>query len=219
MRINRGFTLVEVLVTIAIFALLGLGSFSILDQVLSTKKQSEQRFEKIEQLQFSWLLMEQDLRQAVAKPTRPNMDEVVHQYVTNDVDNIDSESGVLAFVRSGFDNPGLRLPRSELQPIVYRVRDGELQRLSFTFVNDTSGEPQVQTLLTDVESFQVRFYRQAGQADDNSGVAQGWNTSWSTTGDMPAAIEVTINSRVFGEMYRVFLTSGVASSKGSDDDS
>lgn len=215
---QRGFTLVEVLVTLAIFALLGLGSFSVLDQVLRTKQQSEQRLGAIEQLQYAWLLIENDIRQAAPKPTRPDGNDVVNYYISNSSTQFDSDGGALALIRSGYDNPGLLLPRSELQPVVYRVRDNTLQRVSSYFVNDRLFEPQVQPLLDNIDALQVRFFRSKAQADGNTGKSAGWTDEWSSEKAMPAALEVTLQSQDFGEMSRVFLIAGGLDSAEGDDD-
>ncbi|MCJ8316870.1 type II secretion system minor pseudopilin GspJ [Idiomarina sp.] len=218
-----GFTLVEVLVTMAIFAVIGIASYQVLSQMVSTEQQSSERRESLEQLQFSQLLMQQDIRQLVAKPTRPNDTEVTHQYLSNDVGYFDSERGVLAFVRSGFDNPGDVLPRAELQPVIYRVMDGQLQRVSYSFVNDRGNEPTVQTLLSGVTDLSFRFYRAAGQSDGNRGLDKGWNAEWRSEGDLPKAIEVTLQTEQYGEIKRIFLVAGAGqaeaqSSGGSNAD-
>ena len=54
---QSGFTLVEVLVTMAIFAVIGIASYQVLSQMVSTEQQSSERRESLEQLQFSQLLM------------------------------------------------------------------------------------------------------------------------------------------------------------------
>lgn len=205
---QRAFTLVEVLVTMAIFALIGIASFTVLDQMAKTEQQSKQAREQLQTLQFGFLLMQQDIRQAVMKPTRPRGVEVVHQYVTNEPDFADSDSGLLALVKSGYDNPGLLLPRAELQPVIYRVRDEVLQRVTFAYVNDRSDQPVVQDLMSGVESLSVRFYRRQQQAEANQGIGGGWQASWQTRGDLPAAIEVTLQTEAFGEIQRVLLTTG-----------
>ena len=202
---TKGFTLVEVLVTMVIFAVIGIASFQVLNQMVSTEEQSQQQREQLERLQFSQLLMQQDLRQMVAKPTRPSGTEVVHQYLSNDPGYFDSDGGVLAFVRSGFDNPGYMMPRSELQPVVYRLWDGNLQRVTQTFVNGRSADPSVQTLLENVNELSFRFYRSDTASNANQGVEQGWSDSWETEGDLPKAVEVTIRSENFGTIRRVFL--------------
>lgn len=215
---QRAFTLVEVLVTMAIFALIGIASFTVLDQMAKTEQQSKQAREQLQQLQFGLLMMQQDIRQAVIKPTRPRGVEVVHQYITNDADFADSDSGLLALVKSGYDNPGLLLPRAELQPVIYRVQDETLQRLSFAYVNDRSDQPVVQDLLQGVQSLQVRFYRQSQQAEANQGLNEGWQGSWQTRGDLPAAVEVTLQTRAFGEIQRVLLTTGSTTDLAATDE-
>ncbi|MCP1339198.1 type II secretion system minor pseudopilin GspJ [Idiomarina sp. M1R2S28] len=206
---NKGFTLVEVLVTMVIFAIIGIASFQVLNQMVNTEEQSQKQREQLERLQFSQLLIQQDIRQMVAKPTRPSGVEVTHQYLSNDPGYFDSDGGVLAFVRSGFDNPGNMMPRSELQPVVYRLWDGNLQRVTETFVNDRSSEPSVQTLLEGVEELSFRFYRSDGVSNANQGLEQGWSDSWESSGDLPQAVEVTIRSKNFGTIRRVFLIAAV----------
>ena len=130
--------------------------------------------------------------------TRPNGTDVVRRYVSSDERLAESDSGLLALVKSGYDNPGLLLPRAELQPVIYRVREGVLERITYAYVNDRSDEPAVQPLMTGVEEFNVRFFRaqqSAGDSLQNQGINSGWQGSWDTEGDMPLAIEITVVSK------------------------
>jgi len=213
----KGFTLVEVLVTMVIFAIIGIASFQVLNQMVNTEEQSQKIRERLERLQFSQLLMQQDIRQMVAKPTRPSGLEVSHQYLSSDPEYFDSDGGVLAFVRSGFDNPGNLMPRSELKPVVYRLWNGSLQRVTQTFVNDRSSEPTVQTLLENVTELSFRFYRNNEVSNANQGVEQGWSDSWQSSGDLPKAVEVTIRSENFGTIRRVFLVAALSQGIDSPD--
>ena len=101
------------------------------------------------------------------------------------------------------------MPRSELQPVVYRLWDGNLQRVTETFVNDRSSEPSVQTLLEGVDELSFRFYRSDGVSNANQGLEQGWSDNWESSGDLPQAVEVTIRSKNFGTIRRVFLIAAV----------
>jgi len=213
---NKGFTLVEVLVTMVIFAVIGIASFQVLNQMVNTEEQSQKQREQLERLQFSQLLMQQDIRQMVAKPTRPSAMEVTHRYLSNAPRYFESDGGVLAFVRSGFDNPGYILPRSELQPVVYRLREGDLQRVTETFVNDRSSEPSIQTLLEDVSELSFRFYRSETGSRSSRDTEEGWSDNWESAGDLPQAVEVTIGSENFGTIRRVFLIAGVGQLAADD---
>lgn len=61
---TAGFTLVEVLVALAIFALIGVAGFSMLDQVLRTQRQTEGRLERLAEMQRAMHLIMLDFSQA-----------------------------------------------------------------------------------------------------------------------------------------------------------
>lgn len=63
---TAGFTLVEVLVALAIFALIGMAGFSMLDQVLRTQAQTDGRLERLAELQRAMHLMTLDFNQAIS---------------------------------------------------------------------------------------------------------------------------------------------------------
>ena len=64
---TAGFTLVEVLVALAIFALIGVAGFSMLDQVLRTQRQTEGRLERLAEMQRAMHLITLDFSQARGK--------------------------------------------------------------------------------------------------------------------------------------------------------
>lgn len=198
MRPVRGFTFIEVLVAVAIFAVLALSSALIFAQMNDSSRISEARHQRLSELQFAFLVLDRDVRQMVARPVRAIPEENRRYYVSNSGDLIDSDMGGLAFVRAGWSNPGMMLPRSELQPVVYRVRDNVLQRLHRPFVDDASGEQGVQNLLTGVEDFEVLFMHQADQYE-----------RWQRQDDLPDVVVVRIMLEDFGLVERWLLTSGV----------
>ncbi len=112
-----------------------------------------------------------------------------------------SDSGALGFVRAGWTNPQAMLPRSELQPVVYRVRDHVLQRLYYPFVDATNAEPAIQDLLTEVESFEVMFSLAANQPE-------GKTSGWLQQNELPTRVYIRIEHKHFGVIERVLLTSG-----------
>lgn len=61
---TAGFSLVEVLVALAIFALIGVAGFSMLDQVLRTQRLTEGRLERLAELQRAMYLLTVDFSQA-----------------------------------------------------------------------------------------------------------------------------------------------------------
>lgn len=159
----RGFTLIEVMVAMVVLALIGLASAAVLSQMTKAEETSKKRHALLSELQFTLLIMDRDVRQMVARTIRATEEQAKHIYLTNKANTADSDSGALAFVRGGWSNPEHMLPRSELQPVAYRVRDQVLQRIYQPFVDSVSSEPAVQNLLSQVESFEIEFSGDNGE--------------------------------------------------------
>lgn len=197
----NGFTLVEVLVTMVILALLGLGAANVVQTMTTSKEQSEQSITRLTQLQYFMLMLEQDFRSMVA---RPNATGQFLYY----------NRGQLAFVRSGWFNPAGMLPRSTLQPVSYTVRESQLVREYFPYVDVSPGEDPVQQIVLDgVTDLQARFYYRptpSGQATTNTSVAAkgSWSTNWDRPEELPQAVEITLTTERWGELRRVFLLTG-----------
>lgn len=196
----KGFTLVEVLVTMVILALLGLGAASVVQTMTTSKEQSEQSIARLAQLQYFMLTLEQDIRSITARPNATGQLLYFNR-------------GQLAFVRSGWFNPAGMLPRSTLQPVAYVVREEQLVREFFPYVDVSPGEePVEQVVLDGVTEMAARFYlvpepRRA--ADGSSVPSKGrWSSDWSSADELPHAIEITLTTERWGELHRVFLLTG-----------
>ncbi|WP_088331188.1 type II secretion system minor pseudopilin GspJ [Lacimicrobium sp. SS2-24] len=199
----RAFTLLEMLIAMAIFSMIGLASHQVLTTVLDSDALSSARTAKLQSLQRAMLFMERDLLQATARSVRIN-GEASEQVLQGGANLLESEADGLILVRSGWHNPQLMLPRSTLQPVAYRLYDGELQRLYGNYPDNIIGfEPRIKTLLTDVEDFQVQFVvAPASQARQLE-----WKDSYQGT-VLPQAIAITIRSKDFGLIRREFLLTG-----------
>ncbi|MCL5255602.1 MAG: type II secretion system minor pseudopilin GspJ, partial [Gammaproteobacteria bacterium] len=110
---------------------------------------------------------------------------------------IDSDSGGIAFVRAGWTNPQQMLPRSELQPVSYRIRDEVLQRVSQPFVDDASGEAQIQNLLEGVTELAVNFIFRGEEVE-----------RWELQHSLPDIVIVRLETQEFGVIERWLLVSG-----------
>ncbi|RUO42989.1 type II secretion system protein GspJ [Aliidiomarina taiwanensis] len=194
----RGFTLIEVMLAMAVLAIIGMASASVFQQMTQAESRSSERHALLAELQFALLIIDRDVRQLVARNRRAEGQQESF-YISNDSRLLESDSGGLAFVRAGWVNPQQALPRSELQPVVYRVRDQVLQRLSLPFVDSVSGQPQVQALLTGVENFEVQF------------TTPGTGTQvsrWQQAEQLPEQVRIRIEHAQLGVIERVLLTSG-----------
>lgn len=200
-RQQRGFTLLEILVAITIFTLIGIASNSVLNRVLDGDEISQEKFQALQRLQRVMLTIERDVLQAANRPVRVEGEN--NEVVMSGGANIfDSEADGVGFVRAGWMNPQLILPRSNMQTVAYRLAEGRLEKLYSNYVDNVVGaEPKVKVLLEDVVDFQVEFYLGPKQdAEDTS----NWGDVFTGT-QLPEAIAISITTENFGEIKRKFL--------------
>lgn len=196
MKVTRatGFTLIEVLLATAIFAVISLASFSVLDGVMRTKEGAESKQNKLNELQRAWLIIERDLLQIAWRSVRMNGESPATNYLYTSQSNYDDSDQWLSFVRAGWSNPNLILPRGDLQAIAYRIHEERFERLHFNFVDAVVGEePKVRPLLLGVEQMQVQYY-----------VDNKWHEKLPT-GAWPRAIDVNLTIKGIGDVNRKFL--------------
>jgi general secretion pathway protein J len=197
---RRGFTLIEILVAMAIFTLIGLASTGVLNSVINSDQLSSERFAKLEELQRAMLTIERDILQIVPRALRVN-GEPVSAVISGGEDVLNSDADGLGFVRAGWHNPQMLLPRSTLQAIGYRLQEEQLQRLYGNYVDNVIGyEPKIKILLSDIEDFRVSFLTEVEQLEK----PEEWQESYSNA-NIPIAISITLVSKTFGEIRREFI--------------
>lgn len=198
---NRGFTLIEILIAMAIFTMIGLGATALLSTVIDSDELSGQKFSRLQQLQRFMLTLERDVQQAMPRAVR--IDGETNNIVMRGGEQADdSDAGGLAFVRGGWHNPKLALPRSTLQAVAYRLKDNKIERLNTIYVDNVLGnEPKIRTLLDEVTDFSVEFYIE-GDIDSNS----SWQDSY--LGEvLPRGVKISVTLADIGVIERIFAVS------------
>ncbi len=193
----KAFTLIEVLVAMAVFALVAALSYGTLNQTLLSAELLSDRMDRLQALQRAVRLLTDDLQQLTPRPVR---DELGDNY--GPALNTSFQTGfALELTRGGWSNP-MVLPRSTQQRVAYRIEDNELVRYYWNVLDRTlSNEPIVVTLLDGVESLQFRFYR----SDDD--FVDQWPAT-NTAGppnvrSRPRAVEFILTLEDEGEIMRL----------------
>lgn len=150
---QRAFTLIEVLVAMAVFAVLAGFAYSTLGQTLLSAEILNERMDRLQALQRTMRLLTDDLQQLAPRPIRDELGDNLRPALDTGF-----QSGfALELTRSGWSNP-IVLPRGTQQRAAYRIEDGELIRFHWHALDRTlSNEPVSVTLLDGVEGLQFRF--------------------------------------------------------------
>lgn len=192
-RTNKGFTLMEVLVAISIFALIGVASYRVLSSVMEADARVALRSEQMRAINRAFWVLQQDVEQLVRRNVRDSSGVVSDNYlrVQNEMDL------PLQFTRGGRANP-LGLSRSSMQRVAYAVghhpdyekndspyyHEDRSYLLRYTWsALDGSGDKtkaQVQVLLPDIVSMTVGVLTKRG-------VQSNWPLS--NNSDSPLALQ------------------------------
>jgi general secretion pathway protein J len=156
---SQGFTLLEVLIAIAIFSVISMASFSIFETVINSDTATKARTDRINELQRGFLIIERDMLQIARRSVRLNGEAPLSDFLHTDNDSFTNSEQAIAFVRHGWTNPGLLLPRSDMQSVAYQLNENTVERVHFNFVDAVLGEvPKVRPLISQVEKLNFEFY-------------------------------------------------------------
>ncbi len=196
-RRSGGFTLLELLVALSVFALVSLMAYSGLRSVLQSKQATDQRAQRIQQLQSAVLMLERDLSQiALLRGIRDDFGDVQPPLRHADFGSI-----LLEFTRAGRRNP-MGMARSNLQRVAYGIDEEKLQRSSWRVLDRAQqAAPDKVVLLEEVREMRLRYRDEGGE----------WHEQWPPTGQgpgaptpLPSALEVTLVLEEMGEIRRLF---------------
>ncbi|MBY5994006.1 type II secretion system minor pseudopilin GspJ [Ferrimonas balearica] len=192
---TQGFTLLEMLLAIAIFAVIGVASATVLQQVTKVNSVSEEAQQELRGLQQAMSMMERDFGQMVPRTSRGvNSDEGGALFEVGE-NRFGSDAEGMRFYRLGWLNPEGRLPRGSIQQVIYRIQEEKLQRLYTLYPDPVEGEePLVLDLLEGVISLKFAFY-----------LEDKWQTQEVDGSVFPRAVSVEIETEDYGIIQRRFL--------------
>jgi general secretion pathway protein J len=198
LRSQRAFTLVEVLVSLAIFGILAALSYGALSMTMESADILNDRLDRLQALQKTMRIIGQDMFQLAPRPVRDELGDTYRAALQTDQDS----GFALELTHGGWNNP-MALPRGTLQRVAYRMEEDELVRYHWNVLDRTfSNEPVIVTLLDGVETIAFRFLETSGD----------WSLQWPSINSpgpaglrqRPRAIEVILTLEADGEITRLF---------------
>lgn len=189
---EAGFTLVELLVALAIFALISVAGVTLLRSGSDTQIAVKNRLEEYSRINRLSNAMEGDLAQAIPRPLRDPSGQPVPAFTENDAG---TAGALFGFVRAGWSNFD-EAPRAGLQRVAYVLEDGDLKRLSWPMLDGTA-PADAATLIENVGAAQVQFKDDKGD----------WRSDWTATDAMalPRAVELRLTIKDKPEQRMLFL--------------
>jgi general secretion pathway protein J len=205
-----GFTLIEVLIAMAITAFIAAASYTGISTVLTGSEQLRSNGERTRDIGRALSLIERDLRQLVDRPVRDEFGAWQPAL----------SGGPLALyplsvTRAGWFNT-LQLPRSDLQRVHYYLDDGDLWR-AYNTTLDRAVDVGMQRvmLLEDVDALELRFLAdlETLQADRDLVIdTQSWVRNWvaepgaapGALPPLPAALELRLELADLGELRSLY---------------
>ena len=190
---QRGFTFIEVLVAVGVFAVVSSISYATLSQYLRVREGVSQSNLDLRQLQRTFSLLERDLRFMVDRPVRDGFGDPEPAWLVNG-DSLDGELFRMTVSEPDFSvQGGTRLTR-----VAWRLVDGDLYRDAWSVLDRVQdSEPASRLVLRGVSDIGVLTY----SWDRTQGVQQRFD---GDSAGIPYAVELTVamdDDRTFRRLF------------------
>ncbi|MGH8251819.1 MAG: type II secretion system minor pseudopilin GspJ [Steroidobacteraceae bacterium] len=199
---HRGFTLVEVLVSTVILAIMALMAYRAVGETRIAVAAAEDHMGRLREVQRAMHLIVTDFRTLAPRPVRESIGDGFRAALLRDPNAI----SIAELTHGGWPN-GAGTPRGTVQRVIYRLEDRKLIREHWNVTDATLANPPIKReLLDDVERVEVRYMNPGRE----------WIEEWPPLGSAgnrgfrmrPLAVEVTIVLADYGELRRLVEVAG-----------
>jgi general secretion pathway protein J len=208
---SSGFTLIEVLIAVVIFALMAAVAYRGLGAILETKRQVDVENEKWRRIALLFTRLERDLAVVVPRPirdaTKPYADALTGEAVV-----VCDNCAQLAFTRMGSADETSTLAAP--QRVGYRLRNGNVELLLWPVLDQAPRTtPEANILIGDIADLKFQYLDKQRQ----------WQTRWPQTTaqtdggspELPKAVKVDVTLKSGEALTRLFDISITGQPPGS----
>ncbi|BCL75627.1 type II secretion system protein J [Jeongeupia sp. HS-3] len=189
---RTGFTLLELLVALAIFSVIALVAWRGLDAVATTKLRLDAEAQSWRDLSLVFDRLGDDVGQSVNRPWRDGSGQAQPAFIGRS-DDLARTKPALEFIRFARDR--------DPQRVAYRLQDGKLELLLWDSLDPAPTEqPMVLPLLNDIAQFVPTFL------DGSNAWQPRWPAGASTpaAATLPRAVKITLARNGSAPIERVF---------------
>ncbi len=200
---QKGVTLVEALVALAIFGAVALASITILSITLNGRAQIERHAKLIGDVQKMRAMVQDDLVQQINRPVRSVFQGAEESAFFGGLNlgalsqNRSAGTVLMRLTRLGNVNPKVQYARSSLLRVSYIEKDGGLYREISYYPDRTAQTPvQSQLVVADISDIKIEFFMDKRWiASFDSNLSRQW----------PEAVKISFTHRVLGPIEQKFL--------------
>jgi general secretion pathway protein J len=212
---HTGFTLIEMLVAVAIFGIVATLAYGGLSTISLQAEVTRDRVARLQEIRRGVVIMERDILQAVPRPVRQSYQNTLEPAFRGGAGSVLD----IELTRGGWRNP-TGLPRASLQRVAWSFDGSSLYRLQWPVLDaDPNVEPQRVEVLDGMAGFAIRFRNAAGDwqeqwppLDPGQADSQNPGSPSQAPADinrlLPTAVEFTIDLGEHGRIRRVIEVPG-----------
>lgn len=194
-----GFTLLEMVVAIAIFAVIAAISYAALDNFLAAKAHIDRANSRFESIETTFLLLQEDLRYAVNRSVRNGYGDAEAAFIAGPDDGLAAGERLrLTTIRPAPD--GIGVPR--ITRVAWRLNNGELSRVTWRVLDRDVNSPEYgRAVLSNVQDITLTLFSfDRGQLQTSQ--------AWTSDSALPLGVEVTLVLDGQPTYQRIFQVAG-----------
>lgn len=199
---QRGFTLLEILVAVAILAVMGVMAYRGVSEARVATENAEGHLDRLRQVQRAMQMVVNDFRTLTRRPVRESIGDGYRATLLHDPNS----PALVELSHAGWPN-GAGTPRGTVQRVIYLLEDGKLERQYWTVMDATLATVSVKRELLDhVQRVEIRYLTSGRE----------WITEWPQFNNTsrpsftvrPLAVEITVVLEDWGEIKRLVEVPG-----------
>ncbi|MEO5334892.1 MAG: type II secretion system minor pseudopilin GspJ [Magnetococcus sp. YQC-5] len=195
---RAGFTLLELMAALAVFAVMSTMAYGGLASLMATRQEGMRRMESLEALQQFFIHFGRDVEQTWPRSMKDGANAIHPALIGQD-----GTERFLELTRGGRGNPR-GLTRSSMERVAYSLEEGKIVRWVWPILDRVrDDDPHKEIMLDGVSEIEIRFLAEDGN----------WRSTWPTdmrnvagtnVTSLPRGVAIVVEKSGWGRIRRVF---------------